>query len=86
MQTDDNRTETSTPTPSKRGRARRANEQATDTSYVIVCISIYDRDLVELDAKVEEMKKRGRTDMNRSKLIRLAVAALDVDTLSTRPQ
>lgn len=52
------------------------------THYKIICISLYNSDLAALDAKVTELKRRGRTKMSRSELIRFALAALDVDQVS----
>lgn len=53
--------------------------------YKVICISIYNSDLVWLDKLVAEMKRRGRTDMNRSKLLRIAVSQLDLNRVPTRP-
>ena len=41
----------------------------------MICISMYTRDLEELDAKVAELKQRGWTKANKSQLIRLALSA-----------
>ena len=54
--------------------------------YKVICISLYTRDLEELEAKVGELKKRGWTKANKSQLIRLALSQLDVDALTTPPQ
>lgn len=51
------------------------------THYKVICISMYTRDLDELDAKVAELKRRGWTKANKSQLIRLALAQLDLDKL-----
>lgn len=56
------------------------------THYKVICISMYTKDLEELDAKVGELKKRGWTKANKSQLIRLALAQLDMDKLVTPPQ
>ena len=56
------------------------------THYKVICISMYTRDLEELEAKVAELKKRGWTKANKSQLIRLALAQLDLDNLETPPQ
>jgi hypothetical protein len=54
---------------------------ARPTHYKVICISMYTRDLDELDAKVAELKRRGWTKANKSQLIRLALAQLDLDKL-----
>lgn len=55
------------------------------THYKVICISMYTRDLDELDAKVRELKQQGHTKMSRSQLIRHALNHLDVTTLSKQP-
>ena len=66
--------------PSKKDAAARP------THYKVICISMYTRDLEELDAKVHELKRRGWTKANKSHLIRLALAQLDLDKLPTPRQ
>ncbi len=39
-------------------------------------------DIEELDAKVAELRRRGWTRANKSQLIRIALARLDLDTLA----
>jgi hypothetical protein len=56
------------------------------THYKVICISMYTRDLEELEAKVGELKKRGWTKANKSHLIRLALSQLDLDRLPTPRQ
>lgn len=51
------------------------------THYKVICISMYTRDLEQLDAKVAELKRRGWTKANKSQLIRLALSQLDLDKL-----
>jgi hypothetical protein len=51
------------------------------THYKVICISMYTQDIEQLEAKVAELKKRGYTKANKSQLIRLALSALDLDTL-----
>ena len=77
----------------RRGRAdpavaeRRANKaQQRPTHYKIICISMYTRDLEELEAKVAELKRRGWTKANKSHLIRLALSQIDLDKLATPRQ
>jgi hypothetical protein len=47
--------------------------------YKVICISLYNRDLEELDRMVDELKARGMTKANRSALIRFALAQVDID-------
>jgi hypothetical protein len=66
---------------------RRARSDAPrPTHYKVICISMYTRDLEELDAKVAELKRRGWTKASKSQLIRLALQALDLDKLPTPRQ
>ena len=62
---------------------RRASKgQPRPTHYKIICISMYTRDLEELEAKVAELKRRGWTKANKSQLIRLALSQIDLDKLT----
>ncbi len=65
--------------------AKRAKAQRP-THYKVICISMYTRDLEELDAKVAELKRRGWTKANKSQLIRLALSQIDVTKLPTPQQ
>ncbi len=56
------------------------------THYKVICISMYTRDLEELEAKVAELKRRGWTKANKSHLIRLALSQLDLEKLPTPQQ
>jgi hypothetical protein len=56
------------------------------THYKVICISMYTRDLEELEAKVAELKRRGWTKANKSQLIRLALSQIDLDKLTTPRQ
>jgi len=49
--------------------------------YQVMCISIYDNDVDELEQKVAMLKARGWTNMNKSLLIRIALRNLDIDKL-----
>jgi hypothetical protein len=69
-----------------RGAASTAVKAQRPTHYKVICISMYTRDLEELDAKVAELKKRGWTKANKSQLIRLALAQIDLDKLPTPRQ
>jgi hypothetical protein len=71
---------------------RRATPVATapvkprPTHYKVICISMYTRDIEDLDAKVAELKRRGWTKANKSQLIRLALSQIDLDKLPTPRQ
>lgn len=65
--------------PPARGKPR-------PTHYKVICISMYTRDLEDLDAKVAELKRRGWTKANKSQLIRLALSQIDLDKLPTPRQ
>src|SRR6186713_2651945 len=73
------RTDTSAPR-----RAR--SDTPRPTHYKVICISMYTRDLEELDAKVAELKRRGWTKASKSQLIRIALAQVDLDKLPTPRQ
>lgn len=49
------------------------------THYKVICISMYTKDLAQLDDLVEKLKARGITKANRSALIRVALEQLDLD-------
>ena len=65
---------------------REGKGQPRPTHYKIICISMYTRDLEELEAKVAELKRRGWTKANKSHLIRLALSQIDLDKLATPRQ
>ncbi|HEX2691235.1 MAG TPA: hypothetical protein VHN14_31700 [Kofleriaceae bacterium] len=67
-------------------RRRAANGQLKPTHYKVICISMYTRDIEELEAKVAELKRRGWTKANKSQLIRLALSQIDLDKLATPRQ
>ena len=60
--------------------------KARPTHYKVICISMYTRDIEDLDAKVAELKRRGWTKANKSQLIRLALSQIDLDKLPTPRQ
>jgi hypothetical protein len=64
--------------------AKRTAEKPTH--YKVICISMYNRDIEELEAKVAELKRRGWTKANKSQLIRLALSQIDLDKLGTPRQ
>lgn len=53
-------------------------EDGKPTHYKVICISLYNEDLAQLDAMVSELKQRGFTKANRSALIRLALEQVDL--------
>jgi hypothetical protein len=65
---------------------RRRPEQLKPTHYKVICISMYTRDIEELEAKVAELKRRGWTKASKSQLIRLALSQVDLDKLATPRQ
>ena|SRR5882724_7697910 len=67
-------------------RRRGATGQAKPTHYKVICISMYTRDIEELEAKVAELKRRGWTKASKSQLIRLALSQVDLDKLATPRQ
>ena len=67
-------------------RRRAATGHLKPTHYKVICISMYNRDIEELEAKVAELKRRGWTKANKSQLIRLALSQIDLDKLQTPPQ
>jgi hypothetical protein len=67
-------------------RRRAGTGQLKPTHYKVICISMYTRDIEELEAKVAELKRRGWTKASKSQLIRLALAQIDLDKLATPRQ
>jgi hypothetical protein len=67
-------------------RRRVTNGQIKPTHYKVICISMYTRDIEELEAKVAELKRRGWTKASKSQLIRLALSQIDLDKLATPRQ
>jgi len=57
----------------------RGPDKAKPTHYKVICISMYTKDLDQLDELVEKLKTRGITKANRSALIRVALEQLDLD-------
>ena len=54
-------------------------DKAKPTHYKVICISMYTKDLEQLDELVDKLKTRGITKANRSALIRVALEQLDLD-------
>ena len=68
--------------PPESGRVIKAERDVTKakpTHYKVICISMYTKDLEQLDELVEKLKTRGITKANRSALIRVALEQLDLD-------
>jgi len=47
--------------------------------YKVICISLYNDDLKQLDTMVASLKRRGLTKASRSALIRYALSQVDLD-------
>jgi hypothetical protein len=60
-------------------KAERETAKEKPTHYKVICISMYTKDLAQLDELVDKLKARGITKANRSALIRVALEQLDVD-------
>lgn len=56
-----------------------ASRDTKPEHYKIICISLYNDDLVRLDEMVTKLKKRGFTKASRSALIRYALSKVDLD-------
>ncbi|HEY0195502.1 MAG TPA: hypothetical protein VGC42_30515 [Kofleriaceae bacterium] len=72
--------------PGARRRAGTSPGQHKPTHYKVICISMYTRDIEELEAKVAELKRRGWTKASKSQLIRIALSQVDLDKLATPRQ
>lgn len=68
-----------------RRRTRRSNKPKP-THYKVICISMYTKDIENLEAKVAELKRRGFTKANKSQLIRMALNQVDLDKLALPPR
>jgi hypothetical protein len=64
-----------------RREPERGERPPKPTHYKVVCISLYTRDIENLEATVAELKRRGYTKANKSQLIRIALGQLDIDKL-----
>lgn len=60
---------------------RRKKKNDKPTHYKVVCISLYQRDIDELQDMVDELKRRGHTKMNKSMLIRIALSQVNLDKI-----
>jgi len=63
-------------------RRRAGSGAIKPTHYKVICISMYTRDIEELEAKVAELKRRGYPKASKSQLIRLALSQIDLDKLA----
>ncbi len=62
-------------------RSRASRAKPKPTHYKVVCISLYTKDIENLEETVAELKRRGYTKANKSQLIRYALSQLDIDKL-----
>lgn len=67
------------PVSEVRPRAKTLGPTDKPAHYKVICISMYNDDLSQLDAMVDALKARGLTKANRSALIRHALAQVDLD-------
>jgi len=51
------------------------------THYKVVCISLYNEDIENLERMVAELKRRGHTKANKSQVIRAALDQIDLDKI-----
>ena len=64
-----------------RPRKRKRSNKPKPTHYKVICISMYTKDLENLEATVAELKRRGHTKANKSQLIRYALSQVDIDKM-----
>ncbi len=69
----------SAPAAPKRKRHNGGKEKPTH--YKVICISMYTKDIENLEATVAELKRRGYTKANKSQLIRYALSQVDIDKM-----
>lgn len=74
-------TPTHAPEPQAQRRKRKRGNKPKPTHYKVICISMYTKDLENLEAAVAELKRRGHTKANKSQLIRYALSQLDIDKM-----
>jgi len=60
---------------------KRKSPKEKPTHYKVICISLYTKDIENLEEKVAELKSRGYTKANKSQLIRFALSQVDIDKL-----
>ncbi len=67
------------PVSEERVRAKALRPEDKPAHYKVICISMYNDDLAQLDGMVDALKARGLTKANRSALIRHALNLVDLD-------
>jgi hypothetical protein len=67
--------------PDNDNKARVQSKKDKPTHYKIVCISLYNEDIENLERLVAELKKRGHTKANKSQLIRAALDQVDLSKI-----
>lgn len=72
---------TRAPEPAQQQRKRKRTTKPKPTHYKVICISMYTKDLENLEATVAELKRRGHTKANKSQLIRYALSQLDIEKM-----
>ena len=55
--------------------------EQVEKHYKVISVSLYKEDIRRLDDMVRELKRRGNYKINRSQLVRIALANLDVDAV-----
>lgn len=60
-----------------RKAAKKSSPKERPDHYKVICISLYNDDLAQLDRVVKELKKRGFTKANRSAVLRAAMQQFD---------
>ena len=60
-----------------RKAAKKPSAKERPDHYKVICISLYNDDLAQLDRVVKELKKRGFTKANRSAVLRAAMQQFD---------
>lgn len=78
------RTVLESPAPAHGRRSKRSSKDKP-SHYKVICISMYTKDIENLEAKVAELKRRGYTKANKSQLIRMALNEIDIDKLNLPP-
>ena len=66
------------PEPAAANDAPKVAVKEKPTHYKVVCISLYNEDIQNLEMMVAELKRRGHTKANKSQLIRAALAQVDL--------
>ena len=61
--------------------SKKRKAKAKPKHYKVICVSMYNPDIANLDNMVKELKARGITKANRSALIRHALSLVDLDNV-----